>query len=380
MTTYRAASYHDSARDLLLMVNHFRAEMPRPILGASSLSCSTFLTYEDAIVHTDIFSPHLGIGHSMGGTVIVNLALLHPRLFTTIIPIEPIIKRDQHNQDFTTSYSLTYKQDTWPSLTAAHNSVRRHPFYRTWDSRTLDLFRTHSLRNAGPPKSSLTSPNISPARADPTTVTLKTTRDQETLSYARAAYPPKPTSPLHSWQPSRLTHPDLGSERYPGNAFYRPESFMTFVQLPFLRPSCHYIYGAKTHLATNQAAERALKLQTTGTATGGSGGAEAGRVTETVVDGVGHFLAFEVPELIAGTAGRWMTQEVRRWREEEGNEQAIWGGVERSMRGKVEGDWHLWQERMYGERVRGMAAEAKKRKATKLQKENYKGGKGVPKL
>ena len=59
-------SWLDHPRDLFLMVNHFRHSMPRPIVG---------------------------IGHSMGGNNLVNLSLMHNRLFTSLILIDPVIDK-----------------------------------------------------------------------------------------------------------------------------------------------------------------------------------------------------------------------------------------------------------------------------------------------
>jgi len=47
-------SWWDHSRDLLAMINHFRQEMARPLIG---------------------------VGHSMGGTQLVHLSSLHLRLF-----------------------------------------------------------------------------------------------------------------------------------------------------------------------------------------------------------------------------------------------------------------------------------------------------------
>ncbi|KAI0543193.1 hypothetical protein GGR58DRAFT_451075 [Xylaria digitata] len=59
-------SWYDHARDLLYMTNVFRAEMPRPIIG---------------------------IGHSFGGSILTCLSLIHARLFSTLILLDPVIHR-----------------------------------------------------------------------------------------------------------------------------------------------------------------------------------------------------------------------------------------------------------------------------------------------
>ncbi|KAF7626997.1 hypothetical protein AFLA_012939 [Aspergillus flavus NRRL3357] len=58
-------SWMDHYCDLLFMINYFRDEMPRPLVG---------------------------LGHSFGGNIITNLVFLYPRLFTTLILLDPVIQ------------------------------------------------------------------------------------------------------------------------------------------------------------------------------------------------------------------------------------------------------------------------------------------------
>ncbi|MCJ1476314.1 hypothetical protein MMC13_004980 [Lambiella insularis] len=58
-------SWFDHSRDLLYMINLFRDEMARPMVG---------------------------VGHRLGGTVLVNLAIIHPRLFSTLVLFDPVIQ------------------------------------------------------------------------------------------------------------------------------------------------------------------------------------------------------------------------------------------------------------------------------------------------
>ncbi|KAM3065346.1 hypothetical protein ACMFMG_011530 [Clarireedia jacksonii] len=57
-------NWFDHSRDLLAMVNHFKKQTPRPIVG---------------------------LGHSMGGCQIAHMSILHPNLFHSLILIEPAI-------------------------------------------------------------------------------------------------------------------------------------------------------------------------------------------------------------------------------------------------------------------------------------------------
>lgn len=305
------ASYYDHARDYLHLVNFLRDDMIQPIVG---------------------------FGHSMGGNVIINLALLHPRLLTTVIAVEPVINTSPAEMDFIGTFPLTIKKDRWPSREAAMTSITKSPFYAHWDPRVLSLFREHGLRSL---------PTSAAQNDTKDTVTLTTTKHQEVLSFARAAFPPSRTQNLASFVPTLDTHPDLGADRHASNAFYRPESTMTFQQLPYLRPSCFFVYGANSHMAAGRAPGRKDKLESTGTATGGSGGAAVGRVQEKVVKG-SHFVPFEIPDEIADILSQWYDGELDRWHQQEADEKRTWNATPIASRSAVSEDWVHWVHKLWG--------------------------------
>lgn len=92
------ASFFDHTRDLFCIVNHFRNEMPRPLVG---------------------------LGHSLGGTVIINLALLHPRLLTTVIAVEPGIHKSPRDLNASSLYPITFTSDLWPSRSEAIEAIQQ---------------------------------------------------------------------------------------------------------------------------------------------------------------------------------------------------------------------------------------------------------------
>ena len=49
----------------------------------------------------------------------LNLALLHPRLLSTMILIEPALLPDPKGIPFDAVYPLTFRRDTWPDRDAA---------------------------------------------------------------------------------------------------------------------------------------------------------------------------------------------------------------------------------------------------------------------
>ncbi|KAK0337013.1 hypothetical protein LTR02_007267 [Friedmanniomyces endolithicus] len=306
-------SWLDHPRDLFLMVNHFRKEMKRPLIG---------------------------IGHSMGGNNLVNLSIMHPRLFTTLILIDPVIQRQLSKQgNYAPAHASSRRRDRWPNRQTAEASFRRSKFYQTWDPRVLDLWIKYGLRDLP----TYIYPDAKPAptllpvlTADPSTatipptpsseqeVTLTTTKHQEVLTFLRQT--PSPTQT----QPPQTTHADFDPEAYPDMSFYSPALIPTFLKLPLLRPSVFYIYGDLSTLsAPHLAADRRAQ---TGIGLGGPGGVKAGRVGEVTFEGVGHLIPMEVVGRTAEACAGWLAPELERWGVGEQVERAEWGAVGRERR------------------------------------------------
>lgn len=267
----------------------------------------------------------------------LDLALMHPRLFVSVVAVEPIAMETAQEATFRGVYSLAFKADRWPSREEAVDSVKRNPFYKTWDPRVVELY----IKHAWEPDDRATS-----ASGGVRTITSK---DQELLTFARAAYPSDRQQRLDSFVPDPLRHPDMPLQRNKAEAAYRPEPFITFALLPHLRPSCHYVFGGRTHMKSCQDEGRLKKRHATGVGIGGSGGWTAGRVRDSVVAKGSHFLPFEVPADLATThMGPWLSAELERWQREEATED----GVAPSKRAEVPEDWHYWMEHAYGSKAK----------------------------
>lgn len=333
------ASWADHPRDLLHMINHFRADMPRPLFG---------------------------LGHSMGGHNITNLALIHPRLLDAVILVDPVITRQGSNvASLQPMLSSTMRRDIWPSRAAAAAAFGRNPFYQAWDPRVLELWIRHGLRDLP----TLVHPDVEAARpaadkqattstlaavAAPTAapvpapappavpVTLTTPKHLEVFTFTRPNYPAR-TTPTLAPTPSRTTHPDLplpADTDNPAFPFYRPEPIALFAQLPHLRPRCLYLFADGSHLSA--ADQREAKLRVTGVGAGGSGGTGEGAVEWVLMQKAGHFVPFERPRETAELVGGFVGRQVVRWREQEATRDKEWRA--RSQRDKVivDADWLYW--------------------------------------
>ncbi|KAK1146880.1 hypothetical protein N8T08_002206 [Aspergillus melleus] len=270
-------SWMDCARDLLLMVNHFRDQMPRPIVG---------------------------VGHSFGGTIITNLAYLHPRLFTTVILLDPVIQLNPPPMGFGTeppsaiNFTL-YRPDVWPNRKAAMATYAK--IFPAMDPRCLERAAKYMFRDL-PTALHPNLPEGSDASDPP--VTLTTTKYQDLLGQIRENFSARALD--GSIQINRRTHADMD----PLAAFipmYRPEPRSTFYKLPSLRPSALWLLGGNTYLRMDEIRQG---VQICGTGVGGSGGISPGRVMEVILPKAGHLFPFENVAEAAEHCFRWLDHEM----------------------------------------------------------------------
>ncbi|KAL9636662.1 MAG: hypothetical protein Q9164_002681 [Protoblastenia rupestris] len=313
--------WNDHARDLLYMINHFRKEMPRPLVG---------------------------IGHSMGGNHLVNLALMHPRLLTTVVLIDPIVhgkgfsqtpatpEPSASNPRYEAARSSTFRRDIWPSRTEAAASFQKSKFYQSWNPRVFDRWIKHGLRDL--PTSIYPSDASTTNSPEGPPVTLSTSKHQEVFTFLRPNFsnPPDPASGKVSTN-NRTLIPDLDPTAEDVYPFYRPEQPKIFDRLPFLRPSALYVFGAKSMMSPPEA--RKAKLERTGTGVGGSGGAKEGRVREYVLEDGGHLMPMENVGKVAEEAGKWLSSELERWRNGEEEWKRQWEAKCRMEKTMITEEW-----------------------------------------
>jgi pimeloyl-ACP methyl ester carboxylesterase len=302
------------------MINHFRHHMKRPLIG---------------------------VGHSMGGNNLVNLALMHPRLLTTLLLIDPVIQRYPSAQGkYGPAQASVRRRETWPSRRVAAAKLRSSPFYKKWDSRVLDRWIQYGLRETptyihpNVTAASSTPPTITadpstatvPASNDEKEVTLTTTKHQEVFTFLRPNFPTQ-EYPDPGTEANPVTHPDVDFSTPPVMPFYTPVPNMTFQHLPRLRPSVFYVFGDPAHGAfLSEPVLKADKLANTGTGVGGSGGVKKGRVSSVTFDGIGHLIPMEAVERTADVCTDWLVPELQRWREIEEKERREWAAVPRRQK------------------------------------------------
>jgi len=287
----------DNPRDMLHMINHFRKEMPQPLVG---------------------------IGHSFGGNNLVNVSLMHPRLFATHVLLDPVIAGPPSSTGGGLTQASTFRRDLWPSREEAIAGFKKSPFYQAWDPRVLDSWNQYGIRK--------TPTAVYPDVKD--SVTLTTTKHQEVFTFLRPLYPDPNDAPFD--EVTKISHPDVDPIILASHNFYSPAPFNTLSQLKHLRPSVLYVFGGISNMSSP--ALTAQKLALTGTGTGGSGGAKLGRVKEVTLPGIGHLIPMEVPVMTGENAAQWIGAQMEVWRAE-AEKYAQWKKKDALSRQTVSEEW-----------------------------------------
>ncbi|GMF70799.1 unnamed protein product [Aspergillus oryzae] len=237
--------------------------------------------------------PIFGLGHSMGATQLMNVSLMHPRIFHGLCLVEPIVfPYSAENQGrYPPAQASMRRRESFDSLDMAISQFRKSTMFRKWDPRAFDMWIEYGLRR---------EPGDRAGR-----VVLTTTKSQELFTFVR------PTFLSDFPADRRLAFPDLALEAPSDTLFYRPEPVITFHNLPHLRPSTLYVFGELSQLISPQL--RDSLVNKTGVDIGGSGGSTTGQVKDIVVGNTGHFGPMEDPRGLAEQTVDWLKVEVEQW-------------------------------------------------------------------
>lgn len=255
------------------MINHFRQEMPLPIVG---------------------------VGHSAGANILANLAIMHPRLMTSLVMLDPTMQLGMRSETSETGSGLASasagRRDVWPSRASAELAFRSNKLFQSWDNRVFELWLQYGLREV---------PRVAPHRPG-SEIILATTKHQECFTFLRPSWQGVNSSGLvFDSEAVPDLHPD-SDMRYP---FYRPEVAGTFSNLVHLRPAVLYLFGGKSPMSQYDARE--AKVAATGAGHGGSGGPAKNNVEQFVLHDHGHLLAMEAPSACAETIAPWMDRRLQ---------------------------------------------------------------------
>ncbi|KAI4197623.1 MAG: hypothetical protein LQ348_002129 [Seirophora lacunosa] len=289
----------------------------------------------------------------MGATELVNLSIIHPRLFSSLILIEPIILNDIPPGP-NIAMASTLRQDCWPDRKAAEHALRTNKLFQSFHPQVLRNYMDYGLRDL--PTAIYPDSPLNNTAAPSPAVTLTTTKHQEVWTFARSNFSVQ--GPAHDEQLSaedRVINPNADPRKEMQLLFYRPECTITFNNLPHVRPATYFVFGGRSPFSPSKA--RLEKERLTGTGIGGSGGVEVGKVRSYVFKDAGHFIPFVNVEALANVVHTQISEGLRQAQVED----ALW---ERHDSQKSERD-RLVVSKKWQEGVRKPAA-AKRSIASKL--------------
>lgn len=151
-----------------------------------------------------------------------NLALMHPRLLSSLVLIDPVIEMPAARPQKTEAALRllnplsTFRRDWWASREEAAAAFKKQKFYQAWDERVLQRWIDACLRHT--PTALYPEPCSDPNKRP---VTLLTSKHQEVFTFARPNFDGIDADGRLTLD--RSTHPDLdldSGEVYP---FYRAE-------------------------------------------------------------------------------------------------------------------------------------------------------------
>lgn len=290
----------DHVRDMLMMVNHFRDQMPRPLVGIGHSAGGNQMYVVHQLLqafpdHTDRYR--------------VNLAFMHPRLFTSVMLLDPVVQIIPPSIGFGSdpvgglNYTA-YSPDIWPNRAAAIQVQRK--ILKNWDPRVLDRVFKYGLRDL--PTAVYPELPISSDAADPP-VTTTTAKFQSIVAQIRENFDTRQRD--GRIRINRDTHADIEPLISANLPLYRAEPPETFRRMRTLRPSALWVLAEKTFLDVDHL--RAA-INRTGTGVGGSGGVAEGRVKEVVLPNVTHQFPFTAVAETSDACAAWLGTEMRRFR------------------------------------------------------------------
>ncbi|CAG8135270.1 unnamed protein product [Penicillium olsonii] len=288
-------SWSDLSRDLIHMANHFRDQMPQPIMG---------------------------IGHSLGATQLIFASLMHPRLLSSIILLEPYVAVTPRTTDERKLMTLaTLRQDIWPSHTEAIQKARKA--FQAWDKRVFEKWTQFAYRSL---------PTAIYPSSQPGSVTLATSKHQELMAYGY----PRPR--VHTPVILGGKKVDQGAiDALPERQIYRTEPLLAMKLIGHVAPSVLVVSGAGSSLYKDGSHENVARVA--GTEFGGSGGMEVGRVRHEVIDEAGHTLPFEKIADTASVVASWVGKDMRQWREDDDRVRMEWGGLSLKEKTTFSKEW-----------------------------------------
>lgn len=247
---------------------------------------------------------------------------MHPRLFTSLVLIEPVVTPDTYSGSGPMLSLLSLKRrDTWPSRSKAIEAARKS--HKRWDPRVFERWVQNGYRNLPTALHPLDDSNkslyLDQNNPNDPPVTLASSKHQEVMQYIRpnfgAGEPWKGMDLVDNSTHQFLAQPDVIGPVVKTTPFYRSEPAIAWKLLDHIRPSVFYIFGGRSPISVKEL--RADLVQRTGSGIGGSGGIKKSMVKEYLFERSGHQVPLEDVKTTATAVGEWIKPVVEDWKKAE---------------------------------------------------------------
>ncbi|KAJ5622178.1 hypothetical protein N7528_005410 [Penicillium herquei] len=298
----RDPSTIDHSRDLWGMMNHFRHQMPKPIVG---------------------------LGHSMGCSEILLLSSWHPSLFHSFAFIEPGIDPNYGEKVLAKWVSQALQQgDFWDTREEAEEALVKSQMAYSWNKKVLARLKhygIYSVKTQTGLKWMLTTPKHQIASVVLRHIPKSVCVSSDDLANLTLAH--------------RELVPDLDPKIALNGSFYRSEFQHSWDLLPKMRPWVLYVNGTSSpHFGDPSTRDR--RVQITGTGVGGNGGIKLGAVQQVIIEGAGHDMPFDNnTEQLSTHIVDWFMKESRRWNDGAGRRLRDWRAECSEEKGRVSQDY-----------------------------------------
>lgn len=230
----------------------------------------------------------------------MHMALMHPRLFASLVVFDPVLGIDLDKAGASLLYASAVRQDLWPSRSAAEMELRSRRAMRSLDPRVLERYLQYGLRE---------TPTL--LHPQPGKFTLTTTKANEAWGYARSHFEHFVGNESHAPYKARAKYPDQHGSVPTTSPFYYSAPISVWKDLSRLRPGVQYVFPGNASVTTPAALQEIVRR--TGSGDGGSGGVPEGRVSESTVKDATHLICFEKPRECAEVACAWLIKDLKAW-------------------------------------------------------------------
>lgn len=214
----------------------------------------------------------------------MQTALFHPRLFTAVVALEPLLTAGEGKNNFNgiTALSMAKRRDRWTSRQDARIALLKTRYYAAFDPEVFNRVVEHDLRDV--PVEGVFSQ--CPKSQNPP-VTLTTPKAMEVATMIRSN--PKDSSSDYN---ELVSDYDGNIDQFILPGFYRAEPTLIQQRLGSIKPQVLYVFATESPVDTKGSYLNYL-VKHTGIKRGGNGGKTKNAVASVMVYG-----AFSYPLLL----------------------------------------------------------------------------------